>query len=99
MNSAPSMQIDLADEADCLELACEASLVPYKQDLRRASDKLLALADEFCSLGLDETFEEHYLNLFDAVSFLTNAVRGRAIIVPDLRAACDCLERNFCIPH
>lgn len=104
MITAPHHAINLSDESDVLDLVKDAlkkqlSLVAFKQDLRRAADKLHDLCVEFAELGLDEEFEEHYLNLFDACSHLTAATRGRSVIALGLHRAAECLEKNFLIPH
>lgn len=65
----------------------------YRPDLVKARDELHELAVEFERNGAAEEFDEGYLLLFDALSHLTAALRGRAINATRLYDCRSTLER------
>lgn len=91
--------LDLSDEQEVLDtlkraVASGQSLVLWRREIRSAFHLLHATVDDYGRNDLDELFEEHYVNLFDALGFLTAANRHAAFRKLNILRAIECLERN-----
>lgn len=69
--------------------------IRYRKKLEDQRDLLRDTCEEFERSGLAEDCGDAYLCLFDALSHLTEAVRGRAVHTLSLERAQTALERFF----
>lgn len=84
MKTPLAWEYDLAEVLDiqsvlALAIASGYGLVNMKHRLRDARDRLGTFVDALADNGADAAHEEAYLHLFDALSYLTEAVRGPAV--------------------
>ncbi len=73
---------DFGEAADTITDALQARgamLTNYRSRLMRCRDKIGEAVDAFAHAGLDAAYENCYLQMFDALAFLTEALRGRSI--------------------
>lgn len=75
----------------------EDRLCDRKQRLRNARDKLADLIEAFEVEAMEVTHETEYLHLFDALSFLSDALRGPAVNPRTLQTALTELQGVFSV--
>lgn len=84
---------DALNVRDILIAACREgrSLGTQRGPLRRACDLLNDVLRNYEASGMEITHEKHYLCLFDALSYFTDALRGQIISRRQLCQARDLL--------
>lgn len=72
-------------------------LVNYKRRLRSCRDALAEVVEDMAHKGFDASHDEAYVHLFDALGFLTSAVRGPAVHRNNLNCALESIRGVFAL--